>query len=128
MGNRQEKLQKYCICILPIAHCLLLIIFYFVIVFLNETKLSEIRKVDFEQSIEFSIYPNPVKNDLTLQFTDDQIKQIKISDMLGRTVLSQKNVRDLSMTISLPGFSKGLYVVQVTTIAGKQLVQKFVKE
>jgi hypothetical protein len=94
----------------------------------NHFKLSQIRQLDFSQSLEFNIYPNPVQNVLTIQFTDDRSKEIRITDILGRTVWMQKNVQGLSMTISLPTMSKGLYAVQVIDIDGKQHIQKLIKE
>jgi hypothetical protein len=58
----------------------------------------------------FSIFPNPVKNELTIQTTSpDGI--IQIIDLSGRIQLQQK-VTAKSTTINMSGFASGTYLVR----------------
>jgi subtilisin family serine protease/PKD repeat protein len=60
------------------------------------------------------LYPNPVKNLLTISGLAEDYKTttINISDILGRTVFTTKTI-DESLTIDVGGFAKGIYTVQI---------------
>jgi PKD repeat protein len=94
----------------------------------NNFKLSPVRKVDFATDFDLSIFPNPVKNILTVQFTSDQNKQIKIQDILGRIVWTSSQAGNLTVTIPVQSLAKGAYALVVTQDDGRQTVRKFVKE
>lgn len=74
-----------------------------------------------------SVYPNPVKNELTVNF-DLNTKgsaTIQIVNSLGQVVLSD-NFEQNKM-LNLTGLNTGIYLVKITTQAGIA-VQQFVKE
>jgi hypothetical protein len=94
----------------------------------SRSRFSEIRKLDFEQPVDFMLYPDPAKDKLTIQFADDKNKEVFIKDIMGRTVWMKKDVNKLSINIPVQQLSKGMYLVLVFDHTGKQNVQKFIKE
>lgn len=75
---------------------------------------------------KFSIYPNPVKDELTIE-TDISAGDavIKIMDDAGRTV-KQVNVNKEKISIPCADLSAGMYFIS-TEYNGSKAVQKFVK-
>jgi hypothetical protein len=67
-----------------------------------------------------SIYPNPAKDNITISGIKD--KQITISNILGKTVLTKNNCNALE-TIDVSAFAKSVYFVRV----GNE-VRKVIKE
>lgn len=60
-----------------------------------------------------SVYPNPVKDNLSIEFNDDNINRlIKISDLSG-TVLIEKNISDNNQIIDFSGLKKGFYIINI---------------
>ncbi len=66
---------------------------------------------DFDQNI-FVMYPNPVNNQLNVEFSTLDIDELKISitDMQGR-IVSNNQINSSNSTIDVSGFSTGLYQV-----------------
>jgi hypothetical protein len=66
----------------------------------------------FENENAFTYFPNPVRNELTLNAQKD-IENVAIYNMLGQEVLrTQPNT--INSVIDMNGFSQGAYFVQVT--------------
>ncbi len=78
------------------------------------------------ENSSFTLYPNPVKNELSIQ-TDLQIEQIEIQNLEGKNLVSLVEF-DNSKTISLNQLNSGIYLCKLTLIDGKMEVIKFVKE
>jgi len=76
----------------------------------NSNFLLNIKKKQSQNS-NFSIYPNPVKDQLNiLNLTEQKIKAIEIQDVLGKTVLKQnKNTSQLN----IENFPKGIYFLKI---------------
>ncbi|MBR5028260.1 MAG: Omp28-related outer membrane protein, partial [Bacteroidales bacterium] len=74
------------------------------------------------QLVDFSLYPNPVKNTLHIECGQD-IEKAEIFDMQGKMVLSQENANDINVSI----LAKGSYILRVATKDGAA-VHSFVKE
>ena len=72
------------------------------------------------------LYPNPVQNELRLQYSSDvQPKQIEFYDLQGRLVQTQsKNLESLNMA----GLPAGTYTMRVLLEDGKVFSDKVVKE
>ena len=72
------------------------------------------------------LYPNPVQNELRLQYSSDvQPKQIEFYDLQGRLVQTQsKNLESLNMA----GLPAGTYTMRVMLEGGKVFSDKVVKE
>lgn len=77
---------------------------------------------------EISIYPNPTKDIITIDFGTSQLKnaKIKVLDLIGKTINHQK-VSTNKTTINLTGLNKGVYLVKFTNNFGSK-VFKVVKE
>ena len=82
---------------------------------------------------DIKVYGNPVKDKLAFSFYSNatQPVQIKVYDLTGKTLMSQKvNSAEGSNMVSLPlssTFKPGMYVVEVTNGSARQ-VAKFVKQ
>jgi aminopeptidase N len=73
----------------------------------------------------FSMYPNPASNQINLAFSEDQIREITISDATGKLLISSK-ISGLNHRINISGFSSGIYFISVSDKAGN-LVKKLIK-
>jgi len=67
------------------------------------------------------LFPNPVTDGFFYVEAED-MRQIEIIDMLGRTVM-QKNVNSSRERVSTTHLQDGLYFVRVTTVAGSSLIR-----
>lgn len=76
-----------------------------------------------------SIYPNPVKNEVMLQFgKEEAIRNIRISNIVGQVVYKNDNaVKSKLITINTASLPEGLYILTFENAEGKQGLQKFVK-
>ena len=77
--------------------------------------------VETGRAPSLQVFPNPV-TDGYFYIEADDMRQIEIIDMLGRTVM-QKNVNSSRERVDIPNLREGLYVVRVTTATGRTLVR-----
>jgi DNA-binding beta-propeller fold protein YncE len=88
---------------------------------------TAIREVKNAQNI-FSLYPNPTKNTLNIQFkTEIKTAEIKILNVLGEEVLSESTNNSSIATFDVSTFSNGVYYIQVKT-NNQLFTQKFIKQ
>lgn len=74
------------------------------------------------------VYPNPVKNIISINSNSERVTSIKITDVTGRMVYSSSNSHDGNeIKIDLSLYNAGLYAIQVETNSGTTFA-KFVKE
>ena len=71
------------------------------------------------------MYPNPVKNTLTIE-ANSPIDKIAVYSILGQEVMS-KFPKSSSTTLQTSALQKGTYIVK-STIDGKTATSKFIKE
>ena len=71
------------------------------------------------------MYPNPVKNTLTIE-ANSAIDKIVVYSILGQEVMS-KSPKSNSTTLQTSALQKGTYIVK-STIDGKTATSKFIKE
>ncbi len=90
----------------------------------NDT--TNISVQDLEHTIQATIYPNPVVDELVIS-TNEAIDHIQIIDALGKIVL-EKVITTTDKIISIPcaQLSKGIYYLQATS-EDKILNKKFIK-
>ena len=93
---------------------------------------SKVVKVDLSAKIEFSLYPNPVKNNLFVQINN--IKSSKaiaqITDLLGKVLQMQQvqlNFGKNTISLNTSGLSTGNYVLIIKSEEGTQQKQ-FMKQ
>lgn len=89
-------------------------------------------RVDIDADPAFVIFPNPVQDNLNFSIiaTDDSKINIKISDVLGRNLLTQEfNLHSGQNTFSLPleKFASATYYIYYFDKNGVKQVQQFVK-
>ncbi len=75
------------------------------------------------QNYNFVLYPNPAHEFLNIE-TDMPIEKIEIMNTLGKTVISTRNARN----ISLSNLAAGLYTARIISPKGDYFIQKFVKK
>lgn len=78
----------------------------------------------------WNIYPNPVKDQLYIHFSEKSVLDINISDILGRTVYINKNLsKNMDWIIDMNGFDSGIYFVRlVNSQTGNVIIQRISKE
>lgn len=91
----------------------------------NKIEYSPIRTVSFKNQNSIHIYPNPVRNNLTIAGLADA-EQIRIVNASGQVVYHIKATTS-TINISTEHFSEGLYYVQVVNADGKISSHKFIK-
>ena len=74
-------------------------------------------------AFEFAVYPNPVKDVLTIN-TQEPLQKIEVADLLGRTVFKQNNV---SKSVDVSSLNKGVYILKLTSEKGIS-TKKIIKE
>ncbi len=77
------------------------------------------------QTESFSIYPNPVDQQLTILFNEDVPVNISVIDVFGKIIL-QKSITTNSETINTGNWSSGIYFV-IARINEKTTIQKVMK-
>ena len=60
----------------------------------------------------FKIYPNPTNGLINIEFADNEIQQIKISDLTGKTIIEKTNIQQ-NETIDLSSFASGIYIIKI---------------
>ncbi|TRX21619.1 T9SS type A sorting domain-containing protein [Flavobacterium franklandianum] len=89
---------------------------------LNTNSLSTLKNITNDS--KFLIFPNPVKNILTITNPENtSIDKISITDITGKKVLEQN---DGTNTLNLENLQNGMYLLQVIS-NGKNTISKFIK-
>jgi hypothetical protein len=76
----------------------------------------------------FAVFPNPFKDEITINFSNNtSIETIEVYTVLGISVKKQ-NVKGLiSTNIDTKDFATGIYLIKVTSVDGKSVIQKIIK-
>lgn len=74
-----------------------------------------------------SIYPNPFNEIINIK-SNSPIRKFSIVDILGKTVMFQKNDTDNITEISLKALSKGLYFLTLESNTNQKKIIKLIKE
>ncbi|NRB59191.1 MAG: family 16 glycosylhydrolase [Winogradskyella sp.] len=84
---------------------------------------------EFDANNMISLYPNPVKDALSIQ-TLSPIKKLQIVDLKGRLIKEKDFSTNLNNQLhyDITFLNEGLYVVEVTFENGTTATQKFIKE
>ena len=82
---------------------------------------------DFEFSNLFNVFPNPVKDALTIVSKDNlEVTDFNIYNMLGQQVMAVSNVKP-NQSLDVSRLRTGTYIIKATTAKGTATI-KFVKE
>lgn len=73
---------------------------------------------------KFSIYPNPAKDNFTIQANNNvAIEEVKVYDLLGKMIINDKKQN----VINISSLNKGIYLVKIDTNEGNY-TSKIIKE
>ncbi|WP_116787044.1 Ig-like domain-containing protein [Flavobacterium psychrotrophum] len=70
----------------------------------------------------FSIYPNPVENNLNI-VSNQQVKAVKVYNQIGQLIKTGK-----TNTVDFTGVAQGVYIVEAEFSNGAKTVQKIIKK
>lgn len=94
----------------------------------GRNKLSDIQKVNLETTVNFTVYPNPVKNTAQVHLNENAAT-IKLLDISGKELWCKEDSRAaVTITLPLQYFSSGIYLLQVTNNSGEAVTKKIVKQ
>lgn len=82
---------------------------------------------DFSLEENLKIFPNPAREEITIQLTRGKIDSVQIFDIFGKSLLSQKNPDTELIRIPLSGLSSGVYLMQVFS-GDQNLTKKLIIE
>ena len=82
--------------------------------------------IALDQSI--NIYPNPVENILTVNFSNADISNLNISmvDVAGKVVIDQPVTRS-TVELNVSQFAPGAYIIRVQNKDGKMAIREIIK-
>ena len=78
-----------------------------------------------EANNNLSIYPNPTKENLTIETNSNTQQRIEIINLIGQTIYT--NIINKKATINTSAFANGLYILKLSSDK-ETVVRKFVKE
>jgi len=104
----------------------------------NSTAISvnisdEVGIINNENNVSFIIYPNPVKNHLTMKINGCSIHsdyQLMITDLVGKALMS-KNITvtdNYTEDIDVSQLSHGVYIIKAMDSNGNETIKRFIKE
>jgi len=73
---------------------------------------------------DFSIYPNPASNQLTIISPLEEITQIEIYNLLGQKVAAYTPLESLSETINISSLNAGVYLLKINATITKKVLIK----
>ena len=77
----------------------------------------------FELSRQFSLAPNPTKNNPIIKAKENQnVNIVEVFSILGRKVFSKNNINNKEFVLPISGLSKGMYLVKINQKITKKLV------
>ncbi|HPT53106.1 MAG TPA: M6 family metalloprotease domain-containing protein [Bacteroidales bacterium] len=88
-------------------------------------KPGDVKAADFLAE-GISVFPNPATDYVTVQYPNEQIREIRLLDAFGKLLF--KTVQRDEITVYLKEFAKGMYFLQVITTDGKSVNCKIIKE
>jgi uncharacterized delta-60 repeat protein len=89
--------------------------------------LSDIRRINFDAAVNFTVYPNPVKNEAVLQLSDN-VATIRLTDISGKEIWRREKANTGTVIIPMQYLSSGFYLIQVTSSNGEMAIQKIIKQ
>jgi len=83
---------------------------------------------DIDTVSDISLLPNPASTKVTLQANNMLLSKITITDVKGSILYSEVNKPTATKTISISGFSNGVYFVKAISENGNEIIKKLVIE
>lgn len=88
---------------------------------------NNVQEIQPRLSVEFTLFPNPANDFVTLEKTCICQTDIHIYDLTGKMILSFNNVADLTKRIDINALTSGIYFVELNAngnISRKRLIVK----
>ena len=83
--------------------------------------------IDDQFKAAISVYPNPIGNEFTINFTDNVLgNQFCLTDLTGRTIFSYL-ITEKVVRFNSTELKNGIYVLRVTMKNGTELTKKLIK-
>lgn len=81
-----------------------------------------------KSQLKLSLYPNPAVSSLHIELKDaaSHIKEIRILDVTGRTILSEKPTELTRHIVNLSAIQEGIYFATVELDNGEQIARRFI--
>ena len=79
---------------------------------------------DINNNLEFSLYPNPANNRLSISSTTNPITKVEIYNLLGQRVLDFNFSETTSEEINISSLKSGIYLVHINNHTTKKLIVK----
>lgn len=76
------------------------------------------------ENYSYSIYPNPIKDLLTIKFENDVPENIEVINMLGKTICQTNNISTIN-SLDLSSYNSGIYFIKLN-YKGKSIIQKII--
>jgi hypothetical protein len=74
---------------------------------------------------DFSIYPNPTSEKITIQsFNNQAIKSIQVYSLLGQKIIEENNINSAKYVLSTVGIKKGIYLIKINNLRTSKLIIK----
>lgn len=93
--------------------------------YINKLDCS-VTSVNSNTPITNKIYPNPIKDYLTIENINLNIKSIKVYDVFGKNIYTNTNMSS-NMIIDFSKFETGIYIIELEDIYKNYRRQKFIK-
>ncbi len=71
----------------------------------------------FSDNISANIYPNPANDILNIE-SDEAIESLELYDILGRLVLSKRDISATESRVEVSSLSRGVYILKIHTAKG----------
>jgi hypothetical protein len=81
----------------------------------------------FEDNNTFTIYPNPISDQVTISSPSTTIKTIEIYNVIGFKILSMSEVNNLKTSIDATSFSSGIYLMRITDVFNRETIKRILK-
>lgn len=97
----------------------------------GRSEYSAIRKVNFDKTFTYSIYPNPAKDMLhiTVDNAAGVIATVQVLNAQSQVLINEKlNTATQPATLNVASLKPGMYFLKIIGTDGAVTVQKFVKE
>lgn len=85
---------------------------------------------ELDASGSFKIFPNPVNSETQLDFgnLNAEISHIRLLSTSGAVIKEYTDISSSKITLNLADESKGIYILQLTTLEGKTHSKKLIKQ
>ena len=93
----------------------------FILSYTTSVGIEEINK----NNVDIVLYPNPVTDLLHIRYSADKIDLLNITDVVGRTIISEQDF--VKNSIDLSAFTQGIYFLKAT-VNGQTSIHKFIKK